>query len=74
MQKKAIIGTLILVLALAASFVVFQPSVKATHRPAGVKESSSTGREKDSKLIWENLSQQFFPITTSTGSSFTPNM
>jgi len=70
MQKKTIIGTLILVLALALSFIAFQPSVTG-NRPACAKESTCPKKEKDSKLIWENLSHQFFP---STASSFTMGM
>ena len=74
MQKKAIIGTLILVIAFAFSFIAFQPNGGAERRPAGAKEPSSPRKEKDSKLIWENLSHQFFPLATSTGSGFTPEM
>jgi len=70
MQKKTIIGTLVLIAALTLSFIAFQPSVSENH-PACAKESSCPKKEKDSKLIWENLSHQFFP---STASSFTPGM
>jgi hypothetical protein len=69
MQKKTIIGTLILIAALALSFIAFQPPA-LQNRPAMLKESSPK-KEKDSKLIWENLSHQFFP---STASSFTTGM
>jgi len=70
MQKKTIIGTLVLIAALALSFIAFQSSV-SVNRSAGAKQSSGPKKEKDSKLIWENLSQQFFP---STASSFTTGM
>jgi hypothetical protein len=70
MQKKTIIGTLVMIAALALSFIAFQPHA-AQNRPACLKESSSPKKEKDSKLIWENLSQQFFP---STAPGFTSGM
>jgi hypothetical protein len=70
MQKRAIIGTLILVLAFAVSSFVFQASV-SKNPPACLKESSNPKKEKNSKLIWETLSQQFFP---STASSFTTGL
>jgi len=70
MQKKTIIGTIILIAALALSFIAFQPPV-AQNRPALLKDSSCPKKAKDSKLIWENLSHQFFP---STASSFTTGM
>ena len=60
MQKRAIIGTLILIIAIAGSFLVFQSSVQAESRSKGAKESSCPKEEKDSKMIWENLSHQFF--------------
>jgi hypothetical protein len=65
MQKKTIIGTLVLIVALTLSFIAFQPPVPG-NQPACAKESSSPKKEKDSKLIWENLSHQFFPSTAST--------
>ena len=70
MQKKTIIGTLILIAALALSFIAFQPPV-SQKSPACQKESGCPKKERDGKLIWENLSHQFFP---STPSSFTSGM
>jgi hypothetical protein len=60
MQKRAIIGTLILIIAIAGSFLVFQSSIQAESPSKGPKESICPKQEKDGKMIWENLSQQFF--------------
>jgi len=60
MQKRALIGTLILIMAIAGSFLVFQSSIQAESRSKGAKESICPKKEKDGKMIWENLSQQFF--------------
>ncbi|HZI54709.1 MAG TPA: hypothetical protein VFD56_13430 [Chitinophagaceae bacterium] len=60
MQKRTIIGTLILIIAIAGSFLVFQSSAQTDSRSEGAKESPSPKKEKDSKMIWENLSHQFF--------------
>jgi len=60
MQKKAIIGTLILIIAIAGSFLVFQSSIQPESRVKGAKESICPKKEKDNKMIWENLSYQFF--------------
>jgi len=60
MQKRAIIGTLILIIAIAGSFLVFQSSIQPESRVKGAKESTRPKKEKDNKMIWENLSSQFF--------------
>jgi hypothetical protein len=70
MQKKAIIGTLLLIIAIAGSFLVFQPSVQAENRPNGAKDSSCPKKERDGEMIWENLSRQFFTVGTTAGPSF----
>ncbi len=51
---------LILIIAIAGSFLVFQPSAQAESRSNEAKESSCPKEAKDSKMIWENLSHQFF--------------
>jgi len=60
MQKRTIIGTLILVIAIGGSFLVFQSSVQAERRSKGAKEISCPKNAKDNNMIWENLSHQFF--------------
>jgi hypothetical protein len=62
MQKKAIIGTLILAFILAGIFLAFQSS-GSNGKGSSTKESmdaSCQKKDKDGKMIWENLSQQFF--------------
>ena len=62
MRNKTIIGTLLLALTLTAIVVVFQSSKRAGI-DATNKESMDAACEKkgnEGKMIWENLSQQFF--------------
>lgn len=62
MRNKTIIGTLILAITLAVTFLVFQSSMPAG-KESSIKESmdkSCQKNENDGKMIWENLSHQFF--------------
>jgi len=62
MQKKAIIGTLFVAFILAGIFLAYQSSGSAGN-PSSTKESldaSCQKKDRDAKMIWENLSQQFF--------------
>jgi hypothetical protein len=62
MQKKTIITTLLLTFTLAGIFLVFQSSGRAGMDSSN-KESMDTSCQKkgnDGKMIWENLSHQFF--------------
>ncbi|MGZ8525457.1 MAG: hypothetical protein ACXWV1_13575 [Chitinophagaceae bacterium] len=62
MRNKTIIGTLILAFTLALAFLVFQSSVPAG-KGSSIKESLDNSCQKkanDGKMIWENLSHQFF--------------
>jgi len=62
MQKKAIIGTLFLAFILAGIFLAYQSS-GSDGRDSSTKESmdaSCQKKDRDGKMIWENLWQQFF--------------
>lgn len=62
MRKKTIIGSLLLAITLAGIFMVFQSSA-GTGTVAPTKESMDASCQKkpeEGKMIWENLSQQFF--------------
>jgi hypothetical protein len=62
MQKKTIIGTLLLAFTLAGIVLVFQSS-KHAGLDSSNKESMDASCQKkgnDGKMIWENLSHQFF--------------
>jgi hypothetical protein len=61
MRNRTIIGALILVIALAGMLLAFRPSsVQAGSHSNESMESSCQKEVKDSKMIWENLSHQFF--------------
>lgn len=61
MRNRTIIGTLILVVALAGMLLAFRSSpVQAGNRSEESIESSCQDKAKDNKMIWENLSHQFF--------------
>lgn len=59
MRNRTIIGALIIILVLLAALLIFQSPVKAGKGPAETLESSCR-KGSDGKMIWENLSQQFF--------------
>jgi len=62
MRNKTIIGTLLLAFTLTVTFLVFQSSVRAG-KDSSNKESldrSCQKKENNGKMIWENLSHQFF--------------
>jgi hypothetical protein len=62
MRNKTIIATLILALTLAGVVILFQSS-KPAGSDSSTKESLDASCQKkgnDGKMIWENLSQQFF--------------
>jgi len=62
MRNKTIIGTLLLSFTLAVIVLVFQSS-KGAGMDSSNKESMDASCQKkgnDGKMIWENLSQQFF--------------
>jgi hypothetical protein len=60
MQKKTIIGTLILIAALALSFIAFQPPA-LQNRPAMLKESSAKKREGQQTHLGKPL-PPIFPV------------
>lgn len=62
MRNKTIIGTLLLALILAGTVVLFQSSKRAGS-DSSTRESLDASCQKkgnDGKMIWENLSHQFF--------------
>jgi hypothetical protein len=62
MRNKTIIGTFLLAFTLAVTFLVFQSSLRAG-KDSSNKESmdrSCQKKENNGKMIWENLSHQFF--------------
>jgi hypothetical protein len=59
MRNKTIIGSLILVIILAGSFFLFQPA-RAGSSTKGSVDTPSRDKARNSPVIWENLSQQFF--------------
>jgi hypothetical protein len=59
MRNRTIIGALIITLVLVATLLIFQSPVRAGKSTNETMESSCR-KETDGKMIWENLSQQFF--------------
>ncbi|MEP7373332.1 MAG: hypothetical protein ABI675_08040 [Chitinophagaceae bacterium] len=62
MRKKTIIGTLLLAFTLAGIVLVFQSSKRAGTESSNKEclDASCQKKGNDGKMIWENLSHQFF--------------
>lgn len=60
MRNRTIIGALIAVITITGILLVFQAPVQAGSRSEESIESSCEDKVKDNKMIWENLSHQFF--------------
>jgi hypothetical protein len=62
MRNKTIIGTLLLALVLAGIVLVFQSSKRAGANSSNKESMDASCQKKgnDGKMIWENLSHQFF--------------
>ncbi|MGK2861023.1 MAG: hypothetical protein ACSLE0_03775 [Chitinophagaceae bacterium] len=62
MRNKTIIGTFFLSFVLIGMFLLFQSSISAENEGTGkeILDPTCQKKEKDGKMIWENLPSQFF--------------